>query len=72
MTNQEIMELAKDFSIEGELIGFANAIAKHTVKECMKHAHDKALRYYDMDAPDYALAMLDYRQTLKEHFGVKE
>ena len=70
MTDDDIMKLAKDFAIEGELVGFARAVAEHTVKECLQHAHNKALRFYVMDAPDYGIAMLDYRQALKEHFGV--
>ena len=31
MTDDEIMELAKDFAIEGELVGFARAIESRTL-----------------------------------------
>ena len=46
--------------------------AELTVKECIKLANDEASRFYNMDEYELASVMENFREKLKEHFGVEE
>ena len=45
MSDDEIIELAKDFAIEGEMIGFARAIEAKEREACAKLCEEKKSRY---------------------------
>jgi hypothetical protein len=46
--------------------------AKLIVKEVMQLTHDEESRFYNMNEDLLALVMENFRELIKEHFGVEE
>jgi hypothetical protein len=46
--------------------------AKLIVKEVMQLSHNEENRFYDMNEDLLALVMENFRELIKEHFGVEE
>jgi hypothetical protein len=61
-----------DKSYEEQQRLFVTRFAQFIVKECIQLADDEASRFYNMDEYELASVMENFRENLKEHFGVKE
>ena len=69
--NERINELWRLYFV-GDLGYDEWKFAQFIVKECIQLANDEASRFYNMDEYELASVMENFREKLKEHFGVKE
>ena len=80
MNEQKVKELilaaGAEYHFSGDIVvnhveTFAKKLIELTVNDCIQLANDEASRFYNMDEDMLGYIMENYREKLKEHFGVK-
>jgi ADP-glucose pyrophosphorylase len=51
---------------------FVTRLAELIIQDCIQLADDEASRFYNMDEDELGSIMENFREKLKEHFGLQE